>query len=71
MWHSCVLTFDGRVVPCCFDKDAHYTLGKVGEVSFKSIWQSVDYQAFRKQLFTARKEIDMCTNCSEGTKVWI
>jgi len=22
MWHSCVITWDGKVVPCCFDKDA-------------------------------------------------
>ena len=24
LWHSCVVTWDGKVVPCCFDKDAKY-----------------------------------------------
>ncbi len=27
LWHSCVITWDGLVVPCCFDKDAEYRLG--------------------------------------------
>ena len=29
MWHSCVITWDGKVVPCCFDKDAQYRLGSL------------------------------------------
>ncbi len=24
LWHACVITWDGIVVPCCFDKDAIY-----------------------------------------------
>jgi major membrane immunogen (membrane-anchored lipoprotein) len=27
MWHSCVITWDGKIVPCCFDKDASYVMG--------------------------------------------
>lgn len=27
MWSSCVVTWDGIVVPCCFDKDAKHQLG--------------------------------------------
>ena len=70
MWHSCVITWDGKVVPCCFDKDAKYKLGDVKTASFKEIWQSEPYQNFRKSLLISRKEIDICTNCSEGAKVF-
>lgn len=70
MWHSCVITWDGLVVPCCFDKDAHYRLGDVKQTSFKSLWEGEKYQAFRKTLLKSRDEIEMCKNCSEGTKVW-
>ena len=70
MWHSCVITWDGKVVPCCFDKDAHHTLGTVGEVSLSKVWKSSEYEEFRKLLLKSRKEIDMCTNCTEGTAVW-
>ncbi|MBO3699859.1 SPASM domain-containing protein [Roseivirga sp. E12] len=70
MWHSCVITWDGKVVPCCFDKDAHYQLGTMEGQSFKSVWRGKAYQNFRASLIKSRSEIEMCKNCSEGTKVW-
>jgi len=70
MWQSCVITWDGRIVPCCFDKDAQHVLGNINETSFQKIWYSETYQKFRKSILTSRSEIDICTNCTEGTKVW-
>jgi radical SAM protein with 4Fe4S-binding SPASM domain len=70
MWHSCVITWDGLVVPCCFDKDAHYKLGNVKEESFKDLWRGDKYNLFRASLLRSRDEIEMCKNCTEGTKVW-
>ncbi|MBI3232703.1 MAG: SPASM domain-containing protein [Bacteroidetes bacterium] len=70
MWQGCVFTWDGNVVPCCFDKDATHTLGNVNYSTFKSIWNGQDYNQFRKSMLVSRKEIDICKNCSEGTKVW-
>ena len=71
MWHSAVITWDGRVVPCCFDKDAQYEMGSVNDDDFKKIWRGASYRAFRQRILTGRKGIDMCRNCSEGGKVWI
>jgi radical SAM protein with 4Fe4S-binding SPASM domain len=70
MWSSCVITWDGKVVPCCFDKDAQHQLGDLQTDSFREIWNSERYKNFRNQLFASRKSIDICANCSEGTKVW-
>jgi radical SAM protein with 4Fe4S-binding SPASM domain len=70
MWHSCVITWDGKVVPCCFDKDAHYVLGDLNKNSFAEIWQGPKYNEFRKTLFASRSEIEMCRNCTEGAKVF-
>lgn len=70
MWHSCVSTWDGKVVPCCFDKDATHQLGDLQNDSLKSIWRNKDYQSFRSSILHSRSEIDICKNCSEGTKVW-
>ncbi|WP_291722262.1 radical SAM/SPASM domain-containing protein [Bernardetia sp.] len=70
MWHSCVVTWDGKVVPCCFDKDATHHLGDLSTYSFTEIWQNETYSAFRNSLLQSRKEIDICQNCTEGTKVW-
>ncbi len=71
MWNSCVITWDGLVVPCCFDKDAKHRLGDLKERSFSEIWKNGEYKKFRAALLRSRKEIDICKNCSEGTKVWV
>ncbi len=70
LWHSCVITWDGVVVPCCFDKDALHRLGDLKKRSFREIWQGKTYQHFRTTLLKGRKNIDICTNCTEGCKVW-
>ncbi len=70
LWQGAEITWDGRVLPCCFDKDAQYEMGNVRNQHFHEIWRARDYQAFRSRLLHSRKEIDICKNCSEGTKVW-
>ena len=70
MWHSCVITWDGKVVPCCFDKDAHFVLGDLNKDSFREIWNSEKYNAFRSSLLHSRSEIEICKNCTEGTKIF-
>lgn len=70
MWHSCVITWDGLVVPCCFDKDAHHQLGDLQKDSFLKLWQGAPYRNFRQTLLQARSQVEMCRNCTEGTQVW-
>jgi radical SAM protein with 4Fe4S-binding SPASM domain len=71
MWHSDVITWDGKVVPCCFDKDAKFVLGELKKNSFHEIWQNPEYQKFRSEILIGRDKIDMCKNCTEGTRVWL
>jgi radical SAM protein with 4Fe4S-binding SPASM domain len=70
LWHDPVITWDGTVVPCCFDKDAQHKLGSLRQQSFKELWQNPQYKIFRSQVLQSRKNIDICANCSEGVKVW-
>lgn len=70
MWQGCVFTWDGKVVPCCFDKDASHVMGNITQQPFNTIWQSPSYQQFRQHLFHGRSQIDICTNCSEGVHVF-
>jgi radical SAM protein with 4Fe4S-binding SPASM domain len=70
MWSSCVITWDGKVVPCCFDKDATHQLGDTQQTPLKEIWTSKPYNNFRSALLINRQQIDICQNCTEGTKVW-
>jgi radical SAM protein with 4Fe4S-binding SPASM domain len=70
MWRGSVITWDGLVVPCCFDKDATHRFGDVSTDSFQQVWRSDKYNVFRQAILKSRREIDICTNCTEGTKVW-
>jgi len=66
MWSSSVITWNGTVVPCCFDKDARYRIGNVKEQTFIKTWKNEAYREFRKKILSSRKSIDICTNCTEG-----
>ncbi len=70
MWSSFVSTWDGKIIPCCFDKDATKEMGNLQNKNFKSIWKSKPYQNFRKQILINRNKIDICNNCTEGTKTF-
>lgn len=70
LWHACVITWDGLVVPCCFDKDARHRLGDLKQHSFRSLWQGLEYRNFRQAVLKGRDQIDICTNCTEGCRVW-
>ncbi|MEZ4938787.1 MAG: radical SAM/SPASM domain-containing protein [Crocinitomicaceae bacterium] len=71
LWSSCVFTWDGKMVPCCFDKDAEHIVGDLGIQNFQAIWEGDLLNEFRKTVFTDRSEIEICKNCSEGSKVWM
>lgn len=68
MWQGCVITWDGKVLPCCFDKDGAYAMGDLKKTSFRDIWHGEKYNAFRESLFRSRSEIEMCRNCTSGTE---
>lgn len=70
LWQGAEVTWDGKVLPCCFDKDAQWEMGQVGALTFKQIWRGEKYREFRGQVLKGRDQIDICRNCTEGTKVW-
>jgi len=71
LWNAPVVTWDGRVLPCCFDKDGDHAMGTMQGNNFAEIWKGTTYRAFRAQLLSQRKSIDICRNCTEGTRVWL
>lgn len=61
-----VITWDGKLVPCCFDKDADFIMGDVHTLSLSEIRNSEKYKQFIKSVFSQRDKIEMCRNCTEG-----
>jgi radical SAM protein with 4Fe4S-binding SPASM domain len=68
LWFNPVITWDGKVVPCCFDKNACHVMGDLNAESFRKIWHGQKYNLFRKRLLSNRKDIEICTNCTSGLK---
>lgn len=68
LWFNPVITWSGKVVPCCFDKDAEYVMGDLNIDSFSDIWNGTKYQIFRKSILSGRHMIDICRNCTSGLK---
>ncbi len=70
LWYSTVILSDGRVVPCCFDKNGKYFFGEISQQTLNEIWKSDEYQKFRNKNRRARQSIDICQNCSQGQKIF-
>jgi radical SAM protein with 4Fe4S-binding SPASM domain len=68
LWFNPVITWDGKVVPCCFDKNAEYVMGDLNQDSFREIWEGPKYRIFRKSILMGRHMIEMCRNCTSGLK---
>ena len=66
LWYTTVITTDGLVVPCCFDKLAKYPMGNIGTETISQIWKNREYNDFRSKVLGNRKGIGICTNCTEG-----
>ncbi len=67
-WSSCVFTWDGDLVPCCFDKDGNYKIGNVFQDNFKVLWQEELFNRFRLNVLLKQSGIDICRNCPVAKK---
>jgi radical SAM protein with 4Fe4S-binding SPASM domain len=66
LWLNPVITWDGKVLPCCFDKNADHIMGDLIISSFKNIWHGDRYRSFRDSVLTNPKSIAICRNCTSG-----
>ncbi|MBN2891338.1 MAG: radical SAM protein [Bacteroidales bacterium] len=61
-----VITWDGKLVPCCFDKDAKHIMGDLTVSTLNEIRNEKAYKRFVKNVFSQRNKIEMCKNCTEA-----
>lgn len=66
LWFNPVITWDGKVLPCCFDKNGDHVMGDLNNESFREIWNGSKYNLFRKILLSERSAIEICRNCISG-----
>lgn len=66
LWFNPVITWDGRVLPCCFDKDGKHIMGDLKNESLRTIWKGEKFRKFRNDVLAGREKIDICRNCTSG-----
>ncbi len=62
-WSSSVITWEGDVVPCCFDKDADFKMGNLVKMDLKEVWKNKSYNNFRNSILRNQDKIEICKNC--------
>lgn len=65
LWSIGVVTSDGVMAPCCYDKNADHKIGDVKQTSIKALWKGDGFTQFRLNVLNNRKGIDICSNCDE------
>jgi radical SAM protein with 4Fe4S-binding SPASM domain len=70
MWTAAVITTDGDVVPCCYDKNAGHVMGNLNNQTFRDIWYGRQYTSFRNTVMKSRSLIDICRNCPQGKRIF-
>ncbi len=59
-----VITSEGDVLPCSYDKNAEHSFGNINNMSLKEIWHGEKAKQFRQQILTDKKVFEMCRNCT-------
>lgn len=63
LWSGCVITAEGEVLPCCYDKHVQYTFGNITRESLRTLWHSDKADGFRRAVVTNKEDIGMCQEC--------
>lgn len=65
IWSNAVFTFDGNIIPCCYDKNSNFNFGNIKETEFVKLWKGSDFINFRLNILKDRKKHEICQNCTE------
>lgn len=63
-WLSMTITWNGDVVPCCYDYDAKYVLGNVRHQRLQDVWNGSSMRALRRELLAASVSNPLCRTCT-------
>ena len=62
-WSSVFITWDGKVLPCCYFYNSEVIMGSVTRQRFDNIWNNRHYREFRKNLLKDREHYTNCRYC--------
>ena len=66
LWSGCVITTNGDVLPCCYDKNHRYAYGNITQESLAELYHSTKANALRRRVLLYQGEpLEMCKNCNQ------
>ena len=64
-WETMTVTWDGDLVPCCYDFNKKLVLGNLEQQSLAEIWNGEPMQALRRELIENRVDNPLCKGCEK------
>lgn len=64
-WSGAVITWEGDMAPCCFDKEAKHSYGNLKEYCLYELWENRQAGQFREFFFQRRNLPEICRDCPE------
>ena len=66
LWSGCVITTNGDVLPCCYDKNHRHAYGNITQQSLAELYHSTKAKALRLRVLRHQGEkLEMCKNCNQ------
>ena len=66
LWSGCVITTNGDVLPCCYDKEHRHAYGNIMQQSLADLYHSTKANALRRRVLLYQGEpLEMCKNCNK------
>ena len=62
-WEKMTVSWDGDLVPCCFDYNKRYALGNINEQSLLEIWNGEKMHALRREMIANKVTNPLCAGC--------
>lgn len=62
-WEKMTVSWDGDVVPCCFDYNKKYALGNINQQSLLDIWNGEKMHALRREMMANKVTNPLCAGC--------
>ncbi len=64
-WETLTVTWDGDVVPCCYDYNKKLILGNLDRQSLSEIWNDEPMRRLRREIIDNRVENPLCKGCEK------
>ncbi len=70
LFHRPMITWEGELLPCCYDVEGDFRWGKLGNgTTLPRVWTNYRANRFRKKIFADRMSAGICQRCGEGMKL--